>query len=414
MLKKIKVKVVNYSKKHSGFRKFVRRISYILKFILFKIRGIGKKVDNKTVIFFAFKGKSYSCSPKSIYEYMQNQKEFEDYKYIWAFIEPEKYKFLEENKNTKVIKYDGKEFEKTLAIAKYWIFNYRVNDHIYPKKNQVYVQCWHGTPLKRLGYDLKNTHGVLNTDEEIYRRYKLDAKKFKYILSPSKFASEKFISAWNLANTNMQDKVIEEGYPRNDFLYNYTDEDVKEIKSKLNIPMDKKVILYAPTFRDNQHTSGVGYTYKAQINFDFLQEKLSKDYVILFRAHYLVANSFDFEKYKGFVYNVSEYDDINHLYVASDLLITDYSSVFFDYASLKRPIIFYMYDLEEYKDDLRGFYVDISELPGEITEKQEELINLIEDTKNFTYDEKYKKFNEKYNYLDDGRATGRVVEKVFK
>ena len=181
----------------------------------------------------------------------------------------------------------------------------------------------------------------------------------------------------------------------------------------MNIPSDKKVILYAPTFRDNQHQSGMGYTYQTEVNFQLLQEKLQDQYIILFRAHYLVANSFDFEKYQGFIYNVSDYDDINELYVISDFLITDYSSVFFDYANLKRPILFYMYDLEEYKEELRGFYIDISELPGEIAQTEQELLKLIENTKDFVYNEKYQAFHEKYNYLDDGQATKRVVNKIF-
>lgn len=95
------------------------------------------------------------------------------------------------------------------------------------------------------------------------------------------------------------------------------------------MPSDKKIILYAPTWRDDQHQAGVGYTYKTEVKFDLLKEKLQEDYIILFRAHYLVANSFDFEKYQGFIYNVSEVDNINELYVVADLLITDYSSVFF-------------------------------------------------------------------------------------
>ena len=410
----IYVGITDFAKKHTFFRKCVRKIVHTTKFIRFKIRGIRKKVDDKTIILFAFKGKSYSCSPKAIYEYMQNEEKYEQYKYIWAFEKPENYDFLRKNKNTEVIKYGGRTFEKKLAVAKYWIVNYRVEDHIYPKKNQVYVQCWHGTPLKRLGYDLKNINSAMNSDEEIYSRYKIDAKKFNYILSPSHFASEKFITAWNLKNTKMLYKVIEEGYPRNDFLYNYTSDDLKQIKQKLKIPEDKKVLLYAPTYRDNQHKSGVGYVYQTKVNFDFLKEKLQEEYVILFRAHYLVSNSFDFEKYKGFIYNVSEYDDINHLYIISDLLITDYSSVFFDYANLKRPIIFYMYDLEEYKEELRGFYLNISELPGEIVQTQEKLIDSIENTKRFVYNKNYQLFNNKYNYLDDGQASKRVVEKIIK
>ena len=410
----LKVKLINITKKNVLFRKLARKILYVKRYIIFRIRGIGKKVDDKTVMFYAFKGQAYTCTPKAIYEYMIQDEKYKEYKFIWAFKEPENYKFLEKNKNTSVIKYGGKEYEKNLAVAKYWIFNYRVDDHIYPKKNQVYVQCWHGTPLKKLGYDLKDTHNAMNSEQEIHDKYRIDAKKFKYILSPSKFASEKFVSAWNLINTNMQDKIIEKGYPRNDFLYNYKQEDVEKIKDKLKITKDKKIILYAPTWRDDQHQADIGYTYHTEVDFDLLKEKLEKEYIILFRAHYLVANSFDFSKYQGFIYNVSDVDDINELYVVSDLLITDYSSVFFDYANLKRPMIFYMYDLEKYKDDLRGFYLEIKELPGEITKTEKELIKAIENTKDFVYDKKYEEFNQKYNYLDDGNATKRVVEECIK
>lgn len=410
----LKTKLINIVKKNVLLRKIARRLLYIKRYVIFKIRGIGKKVDDKTVIFFSFKGGAYSCSPRAIYEYMVKDDKYKDYKFIWAFKTPEEYKFLEENENTKVIQYGKKEYEQCLSIAKYWIFNYRVEDHIYPKKNQVYVQCWHGTPLKKLGYDLKNTHNAMNSEKEIHDKYRIDAKKFKYILSPSKFASDKFKSAWNLINTNMTEKVIELGYPRNDFLYNYKEDDINKIKEKFKLPKDKKIILYAPTWRDDQHQAGIGYTYKTEVDFDLLKERLQDEYVILFRAHYLVANSFDFKKYDGFIYNVSNVDDINELYVISTILVTDYSSVFFDYANLKRPMIFYMYDFEKYKDDLRGFYIDIAELPGKITKTEEELIKAIRETSDFKYDEKYKMFNEKYNYLDDGQAAKRVVEECIR
>ncbi len=413
-LKECKVKIINISKKNVAFRKILRKIRYVEKYLRFKLRGIGKKVDNKTVMFFAFKGQSYACSPRAIYEYMLTDKQYEDYKYIWAFKEPEKYEFLKKNKNTTIIKYGGKEYEKKLAIAKYWIFNYRVEDHIYPKKNQIYFQCWHGTPLKKLGYDLKNTHNAMNSETEIHDKYRIDAKKFSYILSPSHFASEKFKSAWNLTETGMENKVMEIGYPRNDFLYNYTKKDIEEIKKKLGIPEHKKIILYAPTWRDDQHQSGVGYTYKPEVNFDLLQKELQNDYIILFRAHYLVANSFDFDRYKEFIYDVSKEDNINELYVISDILITDYSSVFFDYANLKRPMIFYMYDFEKYKDELRGFYIDIKELPGPITKTEKELVEAIANCNNFVYDKRYESFNNKYNYLDDGQVAKKVVKKLIK
>ena len=415
-MKKLKAVLMNIAKKNLIFRKLIRNSLYIYRYVRYKARGLGEKVDEHTILFSTFNGKSYSDSPKAIYKYLMKSDRYKEYKFIWAFKEPDKYKYLEGNNNTKVIKQGTKEYEQYLAKAKYWVFNYRAADHQYPKRNQVFVQCWHGTPLKRLGYDLDNPDNVLNTKKEIRYKYKTDAKKFKYLLSPSKFATEKFISAWNLKEVKKENCIIEAGYPRNDFLFNYTDKDINRIKEELGVnKTDKKIILYAPTWRDNQHKSGVGYTYKTEVDFDMLQKELGQDYLILFRAHYLVANEFDFEKYKGFIYDVSKIEDINELYVISDILITDYSSVFFDYANLKRPIIYYMYDLEKYKDNMRGFYIDLNELPGNIVKTEEDLVKEIKNVNSdFKYDEKYKIFNEKYNYLDDGNASERVTEKIIK
>ncbi len=411
MIKKI---LVDISKKNKFIRKILRTIINIKNKIYFKLNTIGINTDEKTVIFGCFNGRSYCDSPKAIYKYMLTDRRFEEFNYIWVFKEPNKHKYLEENKNTKVISVKGKKYVQAMAKAKYWIFNYKIPDYIYPKKDQIFVQCWHGTPLKRLGCDLQHFDNALNTIEGMKKRYNEETKKFSYFLSPSKFASEKFISIWNMKENKKQDCVLELGYPRNDYLYNYTENDIKTIKSKLGIEnCTKKILLYAPTYRDNQHTSGIGYTYKTEVDFDKLKEELSGEYIILFRSHWLVANLFDFEKYKDFIYNVSDYDDIDELYVVSDLLITDYSSVFFDYANLKRPILFYMYDLEEYRDNIRGFYLNIEELPGPILKTEEELIENIKTISEDFYNDKYKKFNDKFNYLDDGQASKRVIDKIF-
>lgn len=397
------------------FRNIIRKALYYYRFIHYKINTIGKKVNDKVIIFGCYGGTAYSCSPKAIYETMIKEEKFKDYTFVWSFKDVDKYKELQNNKNTILVKIGSKKYQKYMATAKYWIFNYKIAEHIYPKKNQIFVQCWHGTPLKRLGYDLIHFDNALNTIKGIKKRYKIEANKFTYFISPSKFATEKFITAWNLKKIGKEDIIIEQGYPRNDFLYNNTKQDQENVKEKLGIQnTNKKIILYAPTYRGDSHESGVGYVYQEKVNFEKLQKELGKDYIILFKAHYFIAKTFNFEKYKDFVYDVSNIDDINDLYIISDILITDYSSVFFDYANLKKPIIFYMYDLEHYRDESNGFYIDLQELPGKITKTEEKLIEEIKRiNKQFTYDEKYKKFNEKYNYLDDGQASKRVIEKVF-
>lgn len=408
---------MNLAKKNLLFRKILRVTIYIYEYLLYSLVKLGTKTDDKMVIFASYGGKAYACSPKAIYEYMIKQDQFKDYKYIWAFKDSNKYKYLESNVNTKVVEYNKKNYLKYLAQAKYWIFNYKIPEYIYPKKSQVFIQCWHGTPLKRLGYDLEHYDNELNTVKGMKKRYKIEAEKISYFISPSKIASEKFISAWNLKEFGKDNIIVEEGYPRNDFLYNYTDTDIRNVKQSLGIQdCNKKIILYAPTYRGNQHEAGVGYVYKEEVDFQKLQSMLEDKFIILFRPHYYVANQFDFDKYKNFVYDVSTVDDINDLYIISDILITDYSSVFFDYANLKRPIIFHMYDLEHYRDESNGFYFDVNEmLPGRITRTDDELVDeIFRVDSEFTYDEKYKSFNEIFNYLDDGNASMRVVEKVIK
>ncbi len=413
-MKKIRILLINLSKKSAFFRVLLRKCVFIKNRLLYMLYYF-KPVDEKRVLFESFMGRKYVDSPKAIYEYMTKNKEYKDYEFVWFFKNPDKYKFLEKNKNTKVYRYGSKEYYKLYAISKYWFTNSRVPDTILKKKKQIYVQCWHGTPLKRLGFDIEVKGGnAMNSIKDIRYKYEVDSKKYTYMVSPSKFCTEKFISAFNLKNVGKEDIIIEKGYPRNDFLINYKESDVKRIKKELGLPKDKKIILYAPTWRDNQHTSGVGYTYKTEVDFDYLRQKLGDEYIILFRAHYFVANSFDFAKYEGFVYNVSDYDDINELYIVGDILITDYSSVFFDYSILKRPMLFYMYDLDEYQHELRDFYFDIEELPGPIVKTEDELIKAVEKSKKFKYDKKYKAFNDKYTYLDDGEASKRVVEEIIK
>ena len=411
---KIQSIIREIARNNQGFRKFARKGAALYRRLNYLTGRATLPVQDKLVYFNSFVGRSYSDSPKAIYEYMLNNKEYEDYHYVWMFRDPGAHQDLIMNRNTAVVAYGSKDEKDAIREAKYWITNYRMLDEYIPRKDQIYVQCWHGTPLKRLGYDLSNSDNAMNDTEEIRDKYKKDAVRFKYLLSPSHFVTEKFRSAWNLRELRKYDCVLEKGYPRNDRLINAREDEIEAIKEKLGLPEGKKVILYAPTWRDNQYDSSLGYTYKLHVDFDKLKEYFGEKYVILFRAHYLVASEFDFGKYSGFIWDVSGYDDINDLYLASDLLVTDYSSVIFDYANLKKPMVFYMYDLEEYRDSIRGFYLDISELPGPIVRTEEELRDSVLALDNFSPDEKYLKFCKKYNYLDDGNATERVVKAIFR
>lgn len=378
-------------------------------------------IEEKTVIFEAFMARRYADSPRAIYEYMLNSSDYKDYTFLWGIRGDglDEYEFLNNNERTKVIQYGTDEYYKAHATARYWVNNSRTILAMIPRKEQVFVQCWHGTPLKRLAYDIQvEGNNDLHSKKELCEKYTADAMKYTYMLSPSRFCTEKFTSAFGLKDIGKEDIIIEEGYPRNDFLNNYTEDDVKRVKEAIGVPDDKKILLYAPTWRDNQHVVGTGYVFDNPLDFEKLREDIGDEYVVLFRPHYFVANAFDFSRYEGFVFDVANYPDINDLYIVSDVLITDYSSVFFDYSILKRPILFYMYDLEFYKDTVRGFYISLDELPGPIIEKESELFEKIktipEWTSNDEYKEKYKTFSDKFTYLDDGHASERVVKRIFE
>lgn len=417
----IKRTMYGFAKLCPPARKRVRNMMFWYRTRVFQRASKGVVTDPKLMAFCVFSGKGYSDSPRAIYEYMVRQPEYADYRFVWIFKRRyiENYGWLEETyPNTTVVAWASPEYQKAMATAKYWIFNYRVSAHMWPREDQVYVECWHGTPLKRLGYDLTYSDNAMNTTDEIRQKYDLDSAKFRWMISPSPFTTEVFATAWNLHAIGKTDALLEEGYPRNDFLINHTQEDVDRVKRELNITPEeiggRKIILYAPTWRDNQHTSGLGYSYELGADFQKLRAALEEDYVLLFRAHYLVASRFDFEAYGDFVRDVSRYPDINDLYIVSDLLITDYSSVFFDYANLRRPILFYMYDLAAYRDEIRGFYLSLDDLPGPIVEDEDALIAAIpEALSKPAYDEKYRRFHERFNPLDDGHAAERVVKRIL-
>lgn len=415
MREKIKNMLEELSKKNEFFRNLYRKLQFSNRKRNYRKLNEKVKVDDKLVMFEAFQGRSCACSPKALYLAMLEDERYKDYRFVWAVNNVENHAYLKKNRDTKVVKRISDAYHTALAQSKYLIFNSGIPTYVTLKEEQVYVQTWHGTPLKRLGCDIEANGNAAFDLKEIRKKYTDNGEQFTYLLSPSAFTTEKLCSAFGISAEHREDMVIEEGYPRNDAMFKYTAEQIQSFKDKLKLPADKKIILYAPTFRDNQYDAAVGFRYKGELDFDLLREQAGEDCVILFRAHCQIADKFDFKKQAGFVYNVSKYEDVNELYAISDLLVTDYSSVFFDYANLKRPMIFYMYDLDEYQNNVRDFYLDLEELPGPIVKDQDGLTAEIKRlSAGFIYDEKYKKFNEKFNYLDGSDCSRKVLQRIIK
>ena len=388
-----------------------KKIFNLIK-VLYKMTYKYIPINNKMVIFVSYHGRGYLCNPKYIHKYMESREEYKDYKYIWAVRKSKNVNIS----NSKIVRYNSILYFYYMVRNKYWIKNCKMPSYILKKENQVYVQTWHGTPLKRLAHDIdigddKTFYRTKVTKKEMTKSYDTDVKRYNYFISPNKFSTEKFISAFRVNES----KIIETGYPRNDYLSNITENEVLDLKIKYNIPLEKKVILYAPTWRDNSFNNK-GYIFNLEVDFYYWKKRLGEEYIVLFKPHYLITNKYNNDDFNGFLYSVNEAEDINELYVISDILVTDYSSVFFDYAILNRPIYFYMYDLKDYEENLRGFYLDINkELPGEVITNEEKLLTLIKDNKKYYNENKTKitEFNKIYNNFQDGRCSERVIKYIL-
>lgn len=364
-------------------------------------------VDKKMVMFISFHGRGYTDNPKAIYEQMRKDERFKDFTFVWA-IKKSNMKDVH-IEGAKIVSYRGIQYFYYLSKAKFWVINVKMPDYIKKKSNQVYLQTWHGTPLKRLARDIQvnkdaTFYRTEMTYEDMVKSYDDDVRKYNYMISPNKFCTEVFQSSFGIN----KERLIETGYPRNDFITNASKEDVLKIKEKYNIPTDKKIILYAPTWRDNSYVAA-GYTFELKADFSKWKEVLGDDYVVVFKPHYNIINKYEGETLDGFLVNIAAEAEINELYVISDILITDYSSVFFDYAVLNRPIYFYMYDFEDYRDQLRGFYLDVhTELPGKIYEEEDGMLEAIA---NHEYDfDCLKVFNERFSHAQTGDCAKKVCD----
>jgi CDP-glycerol glycerophosphotransferase len=390
---------VNYKKTRRVFRSRWR----FKTFVYFRYYN-KKPVNKKQIIFESFLGKFYSDSPKYLYEYLYNTYG-DEYDYVWVIND----RNVEIPGNPKRVKRFTLKFYKELARSKYWVINGRQASRLDKRDSQRIVSTWHGTPLKKLGLDIGN---VYTRDPNIKKSYIKVAQEWDYLISPNRYTTDILRSSFGY-----EGRILETGYPRNDVLYNATPEQVLQIKRDLDLPEDKKIILYAPTWRDDEYYDAAKMHFELQLDLKKMKEVLGDEYILLVRTHYFVSDNMDLSSVKGFAYDVSKYDDIAELYLISDILITDYSSVFFDFANLKRPILYYTYDLEKYENVLRGFYIDIhSEVPGPLLKTSDEVIDSIVNIESLKeeYADKYDAFYERFCGIEDGNASKRIVDEIRK
>ena len=358
--------------------------------IFFKILRIFIKTENDVILINSFGGKKYDDSPKVIFEYMKTKEKYDKYKIYWAFDNPEKFEIEKAEK----IKTNSLKYFIIALKAKYWITNSSLEKGLkFKNKKTIYINTWHGTPIKKMGKDAPNT------------AFQFKTSKYDVMYAQSKYDIDVFSNAFELP----KDIFALVGLPRNDELFNVNKREIEEIRKKLKIPEDKKVILYAPTFREYNRDKN-GCIIAPPIDLKKWKNKLSENYIVLFRAHYEVNNVLGI-KNDDFIYNVTDYSNLNELMKISDILISDYSSIMFDYSILKRPIFSYAYDYEEYQFK-RGMYIDIkTELPNGICEKEDELLERIVNC-NFE-EEKNKTENFFKKYIQNDGNARKYIDKLI-
>lgn len=335
-------------------------------------------VNNKKIFFISFGGRKYDDSPKSIYEKMLKDERFKDYTFVWALTDLS----TKVSGNAVCVKTDSFSYYYHCLSSRFWITNVSAERGLdFKTKKNLCINTWHGTPLKKIC-------GEENVQNQATEKYKKN--KFDLICAQSEYDQNIFSRIFKMDKSD----VILSDLPRNDDLVDYDVKKIDKIKANLGIPIDKKVILYMPTYREYLRDNNSCYL-APPINFKKWEEKLGNEYILLVRAHYLVAKELDICE-NDFVFDVSKYDCLNDLYIIADLLISDYSSAFFDYAILMRPVFCFAYDLEEYQRN-RGLYVNLDEVLPCLIDNNED--DLIEHIKSMNYNEmceKTKKFKEKY------------------
>ncbi|KQU58408.1 hypothetical protein ASG66_15355 [Bacillus sp. Leaf406] len=387
------------------FKKF-RKSKYYFP-TMKKFYSIARRVlpiDDNLILFESGVGKQYADSPRYIYE--EIFKRGLPYKKVWVY-----------NKSIPVtdesliqVKRLSPQYYYYLAKSRFWVNNQNFPTYIKKPKGTTYLQTWHGTPLKKMLFDIENIQG---RSEGYLDRVHGATKQWDHLISPSPYASEAFRSAFRYTGD-----IMEVGYPRNDIFHHDNRFDIQtRVKRKLGLPQDKKVILYAPTFRDNETKGKNKFVFDIKMDLHRMQEQLGEDFIILLRMHVVISNKLRIpEELRSFVYNVSEYPEIQELSLISDVLITDYSSVMFDFANTGQPILFFTYDFDEYKNDIRGFYIDFEhEAPGPLLYDTDGLIDSLKRLNEVKahYHKKYDEFQNKYCYLEDGNAASRVVDRLF-
>ena len=356
------------------------------------------------VVFVSFKGKQASDNPLGIAAELRRRGD--DREHVWAVIDWS----VPVPDGARPVLMGTEGYWDALARSQYIVSNDDMPTGFEKRAGQVYLQTWHGTPLKKIGWDVAQLQSI--SGAKYLDHLADDVAKWDMLLSPGPFSTPILQRAFRFGG-----EILESGYPRNDVLAaGDTSALAATVRQRIGTPDGKKIIMYAPTWRDNQYYASGRYRFDVRLDLERAYQELGDDYVILIRGHHHMADDVPSGVRPGFVLNVTNYPDVSELFLVSDALITDYSSMMCDFAVTGKPMVFYAYDLEDYRDNLRGFNIDFeAEVPGPLVTTSGEVIAALQDLPGVAagYRARYEAFAARFCSLDDGKAGARVCDRLF-
>lgn len=376
----------------------MKRLKSLIKAVFFHLCGFLPIVKNR-ILFFSYYGAYYGCSPKYVSDILQ-KKYGNKIEIIWAFN-----KINRSNKPPfgKIVKYGSPQFIIAFRTSKVICTNFNLPTDLKKRQGQIYVQTWHNsTRLKRTHADV-----ISGLSLHFVSMAKTDAQQIDYLCCGSEFMYGVMKKSFWYSG-----EIVKCGIPRNDILICNSQEKKDMIKKNMGIPSSKKILLYAPTFRSNRAIENYRLDIKRCLST--LKNKMEKDWIALLRLHpHLInANTENIMK-QGFTMDVSLYDDISELLLITDILITDYSSVMFDFSLTKKPVFLFTTDQEEYQEKDFGFYFNLTSLPFPIAENNDILNKNIRNFDNKSYQIKIDDFYKKIDSYEKGYASEKMADLIY-
>lgn len=370
------------------------------------------EIKENYIMYEAFGGRGMVCSPYAIFKHLLARQDFKEYIHVWAIDDFEDNVWqmarYESCGNVRFVKYQSPKYREYLASCKYLVNNVGFSGYFTKREGQIYVNTWHGIPLKTIGFDIPA--GRVSAGNSAKNLLAAD-----YLISPNAFMTDIYKKAYRMDGL-YAGTILQEGQPRNDSFYHTGRMDVIAMLKSCGVEVDpdKKIILYAPTWKGSQYRNpDVGLDIYYEIIRRVEKSVDTSKYQILVKPHQIVY--YHIKNTQGVTGQfIPATVDANELLAAVDVLISDYSSIYFDFLVSGRPVLFFIPDLQEYRE-YRGLYFGIDKLPGPIAESYEELEGLVCDPQK-AMEPFRKKYMEEQKWAcpgDDGNVCARVVDAVF-